>query len=163
MRKRTLLVVLSGLAVVVAAGAVVLWQRPPSRITRENFERIKEGMSRAEVEAILGPPGDYRTGDGEMDYGMENEAWMPDTGPDVAKGLSPDFDKLETNWKRDPGQSPEDPSSRADWLGDSFGIAIAIGPSGSVEEKVGLPRRTTQGPLDNLLWRLKRQWRRWFP
>jgi hypothetical protein len=31
------------------------------RITEANFERIKPGMSRAEVEAILGPPGDYRT------------------------------------------------------------------------------------------------------
>jgi hypothetical protein len=160
MRRRKLLVVLAGLAVVVAAGVVVLWPRPPSRITRENFERIKEGMSRAEVEAILGPPGDYRTGRGEMDYGTENEAWMPDTGPDLA---GPDFAPLETNWRRAPGQSPEDPTLRADWMGDSFGIAIAIGQSGSVEEKVGLPRRTTQGPLDNLVWRVKRQWHRWFP
>jgi hypothetical protein len=62
MRRRTLLVVLSGLAAVVAAGVVVLWPRPPSRVTQENFGRIREGMSRAEVEAILGPAGDYRTG-----------------------------------------------------------------------------------------------------
>jgi hypothetical protein len=47
-----------GLAVL--AGALVLWPRP-DRITRENFDRIRKGMSRAEVEAILGPPGDYRT------------------------------------------------------------------------------------------------------
>ena len=32
-------------------------------ITEENFDRIKEGISRAEVESILGgPPGDYTTG-----------------------------------------------------------------------------------------------------
>ena len=57
MRRRKLLIVLvlAGLTVVVVmAGAVVLWPQPPSRITRENFDRIKEGMSRAEVEAILG-------------------------------------------------------------------------------------------------------------
>src|SRR6516162_2477131 len=62
MRRRTLLVVLVGLAVVVAVGAVVLWPQPPSRITRENYDRIREGMSRAEAQAILGPPGDYTTG-----------------------------------------------------------------------------------------------------
>ena len=33
----------------------------PSRVTRENYERIREGMSRAQVEAIVGKPGDYRT------------------------------------------------------------------------------------------------------
>ena len=39
----------------------MLWPRP-DRITRENYERIRVGMSSAEVEAILGgPPGDYRT------------------------------------------------------------------------------------------------------
>jgi hypothetical protein len=31
-------------------------------ITQVNFERIKKGMTRREVEAILGPPGDYRSG-----------------------------------------------------------------------------------------------------
>jgi hypothetical protein len=55
---------LAGLAVVVAVGVVVLWPRTePNRITRENCYQIKEAMSRAEVEAILGPPGDYSTGD----------------------------------------------------------------------------------------------------
>jgi hypothetical protein len=42
------------------AAAVALWPRS-SRVTRENFERIRKGMSRGEVEAILGTPGDYRT------------------------------------------------------------------------------------------------------
>jgi hypothetical protein len=32
------------------------------RITEANFQRIKAGMRREEVEAILGSPGDYRTG-----------------------------------------------------------------------------------------------------
>jgi hypothetical protein len=86
MRRRTLLVALAGLPVVVAAGAVVLWPRTPSRITLENCNRIREGMSRAEVEAILGPPGDYRTGPGETGHGMgtENMFWTPDRGPSVA-------------------------------------------------------------------------------
>jgi hypothetical protein len=67
MRRRTLLVALAGLAVVVGAGTVVLWPRA-DRITLENFDRIKKGMRRAEVEAILGPPGDYTTGPTETTF-----------------------------------------------------------------------------------------------
>jgi hypothetical protein len=46
-----LMVVLGGLAV----GLVFL---PGGRVTRENCERIKEGMTEAEVRAILGKPWD---------------------------------------------------------------------------------------------------------
>jgi hypothetical protein len=49
MRRRKRLAVV-GLAVLVAVGALVLWPRP-DRITRENGDRIKDGMSRAEVGA----------------------------------------------------------------------------------------------------------------
>lgn len=31
----------------------------PSKVTQENFNRVEEGMSEAELEAILGPPGYY--------------------------------------------------------------------------------------------------------
>jgi hypothetical protein len=83
MRRRKLLVVLAGLValVAVAAGAFALWPRE-DRVTRENFDHLQVGMSRAEVDAIaaenykriklgmrrarveamLGPPGDYRMG-----------------------------------------------------------------------------------------------------
>ena len=61
MRRRNLLVVLAGLAVVVAAGVVVVWSRK-DLITRDRYDRIQAGMTRTKVEAILGgPPGDYRT------------------------------------------------------------------------------------------------------
>jgi outer membrane protein assembly factor BamE (lipoprotein component of BamABCDE complex) len=59
-QRRKLLLALAGLALVVA-GTFVLWPRA-NRITRENFDHIEKGMSRAQVESILGPPGDYRTG-----------------------------------------------------------------------------------------------------
>jgi hypothetical protein len=49
MRRRTLLLALAGLAVVVAAGAVQLRPRE-DRVTRANYERIQIGMSRADVE-----------------------------------------------------------------------------------------------------------------
>ena len=38
----------------VAAGAVMLWPKPWSRITRENFDRIRPGLTHSQVEAILG-------------------------------------------------------------------------------------------------------------
>jgi hypothetical protein len=47
-------VVVVGLVVLAGLGAFVLWPRL-NRVTRENFARIHPGMTRAEVEAILGP------------------------------------------------------------------------------------------------------------
>jgi len=146
MRRRTLLVALAGLAVVVTAGTVVLWPRP-ERITRANFHRIREGMSRAEVEAILGPPGDYRTGLGETWF-TEPKLWSPD------RDIAP---RPEPLWSTAPG------NSWARWDSDSFSIWISFDDSGSAAVKEVWPRRKTQGPVDSLLWRAKRQWRRWFP
>src|SRR5262245_31354056 len=55
MRKRQALMVLGGVAVLLAAGAVVQWLRPaPPGVNRESFQKIRPGMSLAEVEAILG-------------------------------------------------------------------------------------------------------------
>jgi hypothetical protein len=142
MRRRTLLVVVAGLAAVVAAGVVVLWPRNElvSPITRENYERVRLGMSLVEVMHILGPPGDNRTGD---------------TGPDSAP----------------PGGRPEDapptkPGHRfvLPWDGDRASILVFVGPGDRVAGKQYLPvRRLDASPLDNLLWRAKRQWHRWFP
>src|SRR5262249_62277212 len=45
------------------AAVVALWPRPtPPGASWANVERVENGMTRAEVEAIIGPPGDYRTG-----------------------------------------------------------------------------------------------------
>jgi hypothetical protein len=54
-------VVAAVLVVLAGVAAFALWPRP-GRITRENYDRISAGMSRAEVEVILGPPGDHTTG-----------------------------------------------------------------------------------------------------
>jgi hypothetical protein len=144
---------MAGLAVVAAAGAVVLWPGA-ERITEANFERIKQGMSRAQVEAILGPPGDYRSGHGATNYGRaygrDVMGWVVD--PDVHPYPPPSWSKI-----------PEGPHNWGYWHGDSFQISVAIDDSGHVQEMHGFPRRTTQGAVANLLWRLKRQWHRWFP
>jgi hypothetical protein len=158
MRRRTLLVLLVGLAVVGAAGVVVLWPtRPtrPTRITRENCYRIKEGMSRAEVEAILGPPGDHRTslsetvlltGDGDWDW-QADRADYATWQPLPPGGLS--FPRM----------------SEGVWKCDSLEIHVRTDDdSGRVlYDAYAYPSRRAGSPLDNLLWRLKRQWHRWFP
>jgi len=134
MRRRTLLVVLAGLAVVVAAGVVVLWPRP-ERITRENFERIKEGMSQAEVEEILGPPGDYTT---------EPTDW--ENYSDL-RGLLATDETMST------------------WVFDEpVMIVVFDKKSGRVIGKLmNKNDRQNTGALYTLLWRAKRQWHRWFP
>jgi hypothetical protein len=54
--------VVSVLVLLAVAVKPILFPAGNPRLTQENFDRIKEGMSREEAEAILGPPGDYRTG-----------------------------------------------------------------------------------------------------
>jgi hypothetical protein len=165
MRRRTLLVALVALAVVVAVGVVALWPRPrpqpSSRITRENFDRIKVGMTRAEVEAILGPEGDHRTRHGETE--MLDGSWNPDWTHDGP---------LMATW-RDPAGGP----SVGVWISDSVFILIYFDDD-SVTGTEAQARRSAGSPLkniryddsgrvyyaeENLLWRIKRLWRRWFP
>jgi hypothetical protein len=130
MRRRKLLAAkVAGLAVLVAVGAFALWPRA-DRITRENFDRIQNGMSQAEVEAVLGPPGDYRSG-----------PTYPDIAPQPKKGSPPIW------WKANGAQ-----------------IWVFFDPSGHVDDTF---QHFTHPPepntLGNLIWRAKRQWRRWFP
>ena len=139
MRRRTLLVALAGLAVVSGAGAVVLWPTQPNRITQENCDRIKEGMSRAEVETILGPPGDYRTGP-------------------VQSVVQWELNGARTTWH-------DQCSNYSAWVGDTGWVRVefnnrhgTVWASEFIESK-----RIAQHPLENLLWRAKRQWHRWFP
>jgi hypothetical protein len=114
-------VVLAGLAVVVAAGAVVLWPRLPSRITRENFDRLKKGMSRAEVEAILGPPGDCRTGRGEIEIPYPQ-------GNGLHCFVDDEADELPTTWW-DEIEWPRRRRTNGFWTGDSIHIEITLDES----------------------------------
>ena len=68
MRKRLLVLVglvLAAALVVLAALGLHAYRQKLARdwlIDQEHYERIKLGMSQAEIEAILGgPPGDFRT------------------------------------------------------------------------------------------------------
>jgi hypothetical protein len=134
MRRRRLLVALAGLAVVIAAGVVVLWPHTHRTVT-ENYVRIEQGMTRTQVETILGPPGDYRTGPAE-----------PETVPvyfsaEGAKVVVPDV-----------------------WKCDDTLVYVAYDLAGCVMDKTSFAnKRRTQSPFDNFLWRAKRLWHRWFP
>jgi hypothetical protein len=75
-RKLRWLLALAGLTLAVATA---LWRRTepsppvppslPSPVTALNFVRVKDGMTLAEVTAILGPPGDYTSAATTVDDG----------------------------------------------------------------------------------------------
>jgi hypothetical protein len=136
-------VALAGLAVV-----VVLRPRPSARLTLENCNRIWQGMSRAEVEAILGPPGDYATV--PFDNGSGSEVDPSYVYSQIVRSSSTGYDSNRV---------------RACWCGNDRLIMIAFdGPNGRVVALSSTQlRKWDQSSLDNLLWRAKRQWHRWFP
>jgi hypothetical protein len=133
MWKRKLIVTVVGLAVLVAVVALVLWPRsdPASLVTMANFDRIDFGMSRAEVEEILGPPGDYSTYDLNFIY--------PGKRPHVEiRGTDPR-------------------GYFAEWLSDGARIFICFDRSGRVWTRQALKVQIIDhGPFGNLLWRAKR-------
>jgi hypothetical protein len=73
MRRRTLLVVLAGLAAAFVALVIFLtgWPAGPFLVTRGNYDRIGLGQSLRETWTILGPPGDYTTGPIELPRSAE--------------------------------------------------------------------------------------------
>jgi hypothetical protein len=137
-RLRKLLVVLAGLAVVATVGAVVLWPRA-ERVTPENVERLRVGMTQNEVEAIIGLPGDHSTQETVV-MPMNTESWCDVIG--------------ETN--------PNERKAR--WIGDKTWVDVAFDKTGHVTFlQLGKRGVVDHGALGNLLWRVKRQWRRLFP
>jgi hypothetical protein len=132
----------------IALGIITLlvWPRP-SRFTEQNVKLIKEGMSRAEVESILGPPGDYTTGDISSDENNSGTTFDPLANP---------YQEFRLNMR---GQLTE-----ACWCNDSIALCVAFDEQSRVfmfpNWKVN---RVRQSPLESLVWRAKRQWRRWFP
>ncbi len=142
--------------VLTLAGAFALWPRA-DRITQKNCDRIREGMSQQEVYAILGPPGDYRivqTVDPVPLY------YRSDT-PTPAEYAQAAYDREHVFVLRnDYGPVPLE---RLNWLGDDGDIFVWFGPKGVWSHGMVHSDKVAQTPLENLLWRAKRQWKRWFP
>jgi hypothetical protein len=133
MKRQTVLVGLLGLVLVVA-GAFVLLPRS-NRVTRENFDRIRDGMSEDEVYAVLGRSGDYANGPTELDDAVEP---LP---------FASQF--MIHSW--------------TNWAGDTGHIAIAFGKDHTVYQTYFAPQHNTKlSLLDRLLWRAKRQWQEWY-
>ncbi len=140
MRRRKLLVgLVMGALVLLVAGAFVP-RTGPNLVTLVNYARIREGMNRAEVEAILGPAGDYRTG--------------PTQIASIGQRYFVTF-RADDTWHEVPLTM---------WRSDRAIIGVGFGSSGLVEQKCCDPDcRLDQSALDDLRWRAERQWRRWFP
>jgi hypothetical protein len=157
MRKRSLLLTLVVLATAVT---VVVWPRPV-RATKENYFHIREGMSRAELEAILGPPGDFRTGLGEEDWnhGPVGQCRDPQGVGDMLPALG---GSVVPGWL-DISMSDSELGKEAHWVSDSVRIYIIIDAAGCLKYAHVYHRRLTQGPLDRIRWRAERLWHRWFP
>jgi hypothetical protein len=131
----------------IAVLAVMLPVPPPSPVTEENLSWLRMGMlsrkmTRADVEAILGPPGDYRSR--EVAY-QASGGWLGGT---------------RVGLRLKPGEK----ATEEQWLGDTIRIRVLFNAAGlAADSDVDPATQSKQGTLDHLVWRAKRQWRQWFP
>lgn len=96
-------------------------------VTRAAFARVKDGMTRAQVEAVLGgPPGNYRT-------------WQEDW-PDLTQSGGPALDWQ--SWDGDEGNV---------FVGFTLGVGGVVDYAHFTDAPDGDP-----GPVGRLWWRLKR-------
>jgi hypothetical protein len=149
MRRRKL-VAAAGLAALVAVGAVAMWIGR-DRVTLENFSRIKSGMPRAEVEAILGPPGDYRTvptAPASLDL-LQGTARPTQVGSD-----SHFFERQEFTF---------DAPNYQHWSGNRGDVDVYLNSKGVALAHFQPAQRLPQSALDNFVWRAERQWHNRFP
>jgi hypothetical protein len=123
-RKRWLLILGTAL---MAAGVIgwLLW--PSSRLGPDSFTRIKLGMKLAEVEEILGPPGDRSTNGGvnesqQKSYPLpkgqpgKSSVWIDDSYVIVVT-FDPASNVVNASHRNNPSQS-----SVIDWLRSQLGI-----------------------------------------
>jgi hypothetical protein len=138
MRMRTKLTVLAGVVLLLGVGVVVLWPRS-NQITESNCGRIKMGMSRTEVESILGgPPGVY--------------GWRPmwPVREESREVIPRDKSVLNCVWVR--------------WWGDEGAIDVFYDPSGRAMGVTWCRCEPIKlSPFVWLIWRAECQWHRWFP
>jgi hypothetical protein len=127
-------------AVLAAGVGWILWPRP-SPVTRENWDRVVPGMTRQDVLSLLGEPGDFSTGPTRRSEDRVAAWHDPSTttgGPQTVEIVY--------------------------WHTDDLTITAWFYSDGRLAVKT-LCRKTReeQGPLEGFLWRIKRQWREWFP
>jgi hypothetical protein len=150
--------------VVITVVAFVLWPQE-DRITQENFDRIRRDMSRAEVEAMVGPAGDYSTGPLLMIPKYSNRNLHS------AHPLQADYGYYQQSIYRSPfldnygsRRNSYGQGSVVEWRTDKLVAFVYFLPSGQVRHVTYLEVvRISQPRSENFLWRIKRLWHRWFP
>ncbi len=125
--------------------AVFLYAPRASGVTRENFNRIRIGMTEEEVIAILGPPGDYRNAETEYD-------------------MSPSCQPAATFGRGNPSSAYLG-SGPPLWRSDTAEVALGFdwGPQRTAQVSTGIlccARPKNDEPVGNALWRAERFWRR---
>jgi hypothetical protein len=145
MRRRKLFVALVGL-MLVGVGVFCL---TPGRVdlTYRNTEQIRRGMSRAEIQTIIGgPPGDYSTGPTTPVPGGLLQYPAADEKPFFVTRALRATDLMER------------------WQDDGARLTVSFDQSGhALQARYESLGGRVLKPLDKLLWRLQRQWHRWFP
>ncbi len=138
-QRRRLWALLLALAVLLVDAVFVYWPWS-SPATRENYDRIGVGMTMEEVEAILGPPDDYRNVDNEYDASSPQPEHLFGRG------------------------SPSNGTTL--WRGDTadIGFGFVRGEDGKFRVSTGIfcrMRPKSDNPYTNMQWRAQRRWRRW--
>jgi hypothetical protein len=132
MRRQKRLVILAALALVLTAWSFAVMP-PRYYVSGSDFEKVHVGMSRRQVEDLLGPPGDYRTARTLLDLDTVNY-------------------ELETSL------------TPAGWVGDHWLWVVGFDDDDRVMQRLMWDANPVpQGRSENLIWRTKRQWYRWFP
>jgi len=100
--------VLSGLAVLVLVGMLVVWLIPSSGPTPANVKKIERGMTLAEVYAILGPPTEERWVPQETVESRSTwwtvAAWEPNDGHVIVVFYGGQVDHLRSGFAPSPWQ-----------------------------------------------------------
>ena len=147
-----------------AAGVILafaVWELMPQRqakATKENFSLIKNtSMSRNELVALLGPPGDYRSG--------PTRTFMPKrfciSIMDPNMTFTPEDIEEETA-VRDFWGSYQDAEVNA-WQSDEGEILVKLADDHVVRAYFLQNERLNETYLENLQWRAERPFRRWIP
>lgn len=127
MTKRRALVVAGGVAL--TAALVAWWLVPGSRLDREHFGQVRAGMTRAEVESLLGPP--------RNEWADRVTVWRPRDGKRVSAEVRPG--PVELRFFPDAG------GDEAVWIGRAEMLAARFDADGRVQETYA---STVHGPDD---------------
>jgi hypothetical protein len=119
------------LAALALVGVLLVWPFPRARFTAHDYFRVRPGMTRTDVYAILGPPGDFRTRAESFDA---SNPWCAE----LALEARTDPDLRNAN--------------KEEWNGDGGYIAVCFDAAGRATYKYHVPK---VGKLDPLLARVQ--------